>query len=803
MKRFSCLSVVLLSILFFSCGIKQLDDNIYGSIGLKLSSKVTNQILGNLADEDSGYDKIDVKVEVSGDFADSQIQTVQMTEEIEPVKFVFEKIPAKSVVTVTCTISISGTDTVLYEGKSEAFTILANEVQNVKITLHPADIGVEELEPTVEIELPEIEIVFNADVKSYSLIKVFDEIFLADKSVENYNKYSVCKSYAVSDELIQFVINNWDSSYAVKLNKTELKVTEDGKLELAEVVKNLAAGKNTVAIVKDEEVIDSVEFPVENGIYDCQEPVLKVNDLVIKGGDKIRYGIKAGVPEKVNLAVVQADGTEFDKRVETTYDLSGSSFTVEDDTIVLPEKAKNTYKVKFAVKVPEEYRDPNGTYEAAASFTTSYDVDTGYVFLSDYYTLKYSSDGTEFKKILGDLVVHSFCFDEYGNFYYSYGDDVSGNTVVKKYDVSKSLSSDVISDITTQWTRLAYDFENSLLYIYCYMETPQSGQIICVDTVNTEHKSYNCERNILEINEFDQYIAVKDGYLYFIKGAYYNGVDSYKLYKYSMKLDNTTQSCTLTEEKVVKLADYILSVTNSTRVNDMVLVGDDIYIAVEANCSEYVGASKTIKLESRGGLVKYNTITDQIEVFGWDFKEPEPLQPTLYAWAEINDGGTFLSSNCSLSVQKPSPKNGSNTVVQLYSDEQLSTPVSTKDISIFSYTPSKNEKDYFREVKQFVAIKPKKLVVSESGMFIYSDDDGLHGDSTGAFVTVDLEKFSIGDITENTMLNTHAIDQCLFSSSLSIWNDCQTVHYKYNTETGSKSNFNPDFNISIPNESYN
>lgn len=799
MKRFSCLCVVLLSILFFSCGIKQLDDNIYGSIGLKLSSKVTNQILGNLADEDSGYDKIDVKVEVSGDFADSQIQTVQMAEEIEPVKFVFEKIPAKSVVTVTCTISISGTDTVLYEGKSEAFTILANEVQNVKITLHPADIGVEELEPTVEIELPEIEIVFNADVKSYSLIKVFDEIFLADKSVENYNKYSVCKSYAVSDELIQFVINNWDSSYAVKLNKTELKVTEDGKLELAEVVKNLAAGKNTVAIVKDEEVIDSVEFPVENGIYDCQEPVLKVNDLVIKGGDKIRYGIKAGVSEKVNLTVVQADGTEFDKRVETTYDMSGESFTVEDDTIVLPGKAKNTYEVKFAVKVPEEYRDPNGTYEAAASFTTSYDVDTGYVALDetspDLRTLYYSENGDGSFKLIETLNTTNldYCFDEYGNVYYKSDDDF----VVNQYSVSKKVSSEVYNSISESKTKLSYDYDNSLLYISAWAYEEYTDVLYRIDTTTNNCVRYSFGGEIIGARN-DSFVAIKDEYLYCAS----IGNEEYTLKKCSMTFDDTTNTVLCSDPKVYIFPDTIG--TSYLKMNDMVMVGDDIYFAMMSTASRSLETedNKNFTWEERGCVLKFNTKDGIFSILGL-MSKPEQMTACLPLWCQYYGGGSIEYIKCS--IENPYETNTS----AMYTDEECTTQCKLPMI-IKSYTPGKDETKNFREVTHFVAIKPKKLLASETGMFFYSDEGLLRMKSTGAFVTVDLENFAIIGSQENSIVDMYREISAITSASftgIKPFSEETDLYYKYVCNSPEikpvRYTDTTEFDYKIPNESYN
>ena len=71
---------------------------------------------------------------------------------------------------------------------------------------------------------------------------------------------------------------------------------------------------------------------------------------------------------------------------------------------------------------------------------------------------------------------------------------------------------------------------------------------------------------------------------------------------------------------------------------------------------------------------------------------------------------------------------------------QAGTPISLSD------EPDLTVKEFFGPVK-FIAIKPKKLVIADDGIAFYTDNDFLKYKNVNRIVTVDLESFSIIDVS--------------------------------------------------------
>lgn len=89
-------------------------------------------------------------------------------------------------------------------------------------------------------------------------------------------------------------------------------------------------------------------------------------------------------------------------------------------------------------------------------------------------------------------------------------------------------------------------------------------------------------------------------------------------------------------------------------------------------------------------------------------------------------------------------KNGEN-YSPLYTDNALSNPAK-KSISFELHTPtSQTEKNFFGP-KRFIAIRPKKLVIADSGIFCYVDNENTYYKNIDRIVNVDLERFAISSV---------------------------------------------------------
>lgn len=131
-------------------------------------------------------------------------------------------------------------------------------------------------------------------------------------------------------------------------------------------------------------------------------------------------------------------------------------------------------------------------------------------------------------------------------------------------------------------------------------------------------------------------------------------------------------------------------------------------------------SDKTVR--SRGAVIRYNLITGDFESLG--FSENKIAHDSFKLRAL-----TFGSGD-------PMYDTTDNT-------KFLEIPASGKELYPDIYCPAESEKAFYG-ARKFIAVKPKKLVISDEGLCFYTGDDGvLRYKNKNRIVYVDLEDFAI------------------------------------------------------------
>lgn len=150
----------------------------------------------------------------------------------------------------------------------------------------------------------------------------------------------------------------------------------------------------------------------------------------------------------------------------------------------------------------------------------------------------------------------------------------------------------------------------------------------------------------------------------------------------------------------------------STYIQDIAILEEGVFVLFRQD--GYETASHWFI--SRGGLL---------------WLEPDTLQ-------KKDITGVTPFTNASVSVPLLIRYDGYTSAI--FYDEAGSKQIMT-DYSFWHGVPTKNEKNFYAPVR-FLAVKPKKLVIADNGVFMYCDTKNLTTKTASRVVTVDLESFS-------------------------------------------------------------
>lgn len=189
-------------------------------------------------------------------------------------------------------------------------------------------------------------------------------------------------------------------------------------------------------------------------------------------------------------------------------------------------------------------------------------------------------------------------------------------------------------------------------------------------------------------------------------------------------------------------------------IKDLLYQDGNIYILFNKLNTSLNGSTVSGRiLSSRGGIIKYSTLLNTVDSCGFT-NTPLSLDNKKFYIREWNGGSNKLFSDLYF------------TTDNLTSHVYAKADDFSDDLTI--YAPESedgvlNEQAFYGPLS-FVAVKPKKLVISDKGFAYYTDTEGFYKyKNVNRIVTVDLESFAIEstqEIPEDIMF-TGNFDTCL------------------------------------------
>ena len=318
--------------------------------------------------------------------------------------------------------------------------------------------------------------------------------------------------------------------------------------------------------------------------------------------------------------------------------------------------------------------------------------------------------------------IHDFTsFDKDGNFYL-FQKGFSGLNSNRENWSSEAIDGfEFIRDFTI-------DLKTNKAY-FLYGAEGQNHIYQYTDLISSNGTSSSYEDMELGLsNDLDySHFAVYDDTIYLL--IFNSGSHTYDLYVYKFTEGNGSYPLMA---KPIDVRDIFRELSTNEEVSgfitDVLYQDDNLYMLYKESAGHW--SSGDMVVNSRGGVIKFNTITQTFTSIG--FTNNKFAADSGYTLATFDNNGR-----------------------RMYADEYLTNYFSPTEGGISKYPvvyfPFVKEgetiaKDQLYGPTKFVAIKPKKLVIADEGMrFYYGDEDEnrLHCKNVNRIVYVDLEDFSI------------------------------------------------------------
>ena len=337
---------------------------------------------------------------------------------------------------------------------------------------------------------------------------------------------------------------------------------------------------------------------------------------------------------------------------------------------------------------------------------------------------------------------NSFCFDGDGYYYIiagkeeeatyiksnkpDFGSETLGNTIVPD---SMHLYGDLGGLLTVdRLTNKLYMFDGSNSEISQITKDDGEYDYNGTNYIPAKTFSFSDDSNREKIN-WESVFTVYNGVVYFASVS--EGVNLV-----IADLENATAGesegyYNSTDSKLVSLELGEMDLSSDAKITDMLYQDGAVYILLNESLS-YNDENSTY---SRGAVIKYDTVFETVTTVGWtEGKVTKAIKTGANAW----QNGYELYSGYET-------ENDQSTGVPYVYD--FGSNGGDRDYSF--YAPYDNIDSVFAGPQKFIAIKPKKLVIADSGVAFYTDSDGvLKYKDVSRVVYVDLEKLSITESTD-------------------------------------------------------
>lgn len=400
----------------------------------------------------------------------------------------------------------------------------------------------------------------------------------------------------------------------------------------------------------------------------------------------------------------------------------GSSMDEVMSHAFVPDAGGNTVELKsnkLAVSTQYalyKFNSKNQTYHSYYDYYLSSAV--SYVPAAETYTRK----------------IDSFCFDADGYFYVADKNDSTETLIVKtnKFENEITITTGGSSGISAALTpNVAIDTAQNILYMTLMNYSSfNSVSIIYLPTAISAGNSDNYKQytftssttatssNNPSPSHLPRHCVVHDGKFYFFcykykSGYLYETAKDGLLFIASRNPDSSVTN--LVQEKYVDLGLSTMDLSSNAEVKDMIYQDGAIYLLVRDS------SSGNTSVTSRGALIKYDIKKETVESYGF-----APAKDLTNFTAACTSSGSFV-----------------------YKSQDLTDYFTTSFEETFTVNaPFGNLNSYFVGPEKFIAIKPKKLVISDTGLAFYSNSDIPYKKKVNRVVEIDLASLSMENATK-------------------------------------------------------
>lgn len=367
-----------------------------------------------------------------------------------------------------------------------------------------------------------------------------------------------------------------------------------------------------------------------------------------------------------------------------------------------------------------------------------------------YYVTNDCESVSETPTLTTTNTVFNSCFDNDGNLYLlTYAED-GWNTVIMsdKTGFSTLQTTDTLSTgmgncglMVDHVTNImyAYSINENSLYIYKY------PKLIAEGTLNNS-ETYHCSAYADDYsNAHHSLCCINNGIVYDYCSAYIDETT----YSYIAEFDlSKGSSLAWHSPSVIGFDQETVFPASNASVADIIYQDGNVYLLFKESSIRYGADENDFAMTSRGAIIKYSLFTRTFS---------DPL-----GWTDTTNGTVFKYGDQAEEDEKFLPTYSGNPVGYsdqegaLEPDEDLSVQLASAFTSgsgrpnfgvhsIAVDTPLlANLDSQFSGPQKFIAVKPKKLVIADSGIAFYTDAEGIWKyKNINRVVTVDLDSFMI------------------------------------------------------------
>lgn len=280
-------------------------------------------------------------------------------------------------------------------------------------------------------------------------------------------------------------------------------------------------------------------------------------------------------------------------------------------------------------------------------------------------------------------------------------------------------------------SELKIDRENDILYT-CFTEAERENTLLLTayDKLIKEGNPESETRYTITFTKYTDFsckqVAVHDNNVYVI-GLYDNeGTNEYYFMTVNLADADLSYNITSDSEGInLNLNEKLDGINKEPDFTDMLYQDGCVYFLVKDN--DYDSLLEKKSCNSRGAVIKVNPNPkpgeEEVTAKGWTAGALNSADTKVY---------TCFNSNILV------------TEKTLKRDPSKWKPFSNKNYCEFYSPDIKNNSESFYGAQKFIAIKPKKLVIADSGIAFYTDSkDAWRLKNIHRIIEVDLEKFSI------------------------------------------------------------